>query len=528
MPSVMTKVLLESEFATLVKSLASSPTRNDSLLDLLREDHPYYDQRSAAAVVRMRGWVLLALARSPLPDKALLYVLEELDTGIDSYLVAAAARALRAYPIPHASFAPFVLRAITNIRYQDEPLVLERYGEYAESLTGTSPLGELLATLVWLGSQAQSVRAEIKALRTPPAGLAGRWWPALDGLLKRLPENNVPLASDSQACCELPSGLRHVFPWPRYRAEAVESIIFEDHTGVRLTFQECFSGQPSIVVFFYTRCDNPLKCSLTITKLARVQKLLEERKLSEQIRTAAITYDPSFDLPERLRVYGQDRSLTMNPQHRMLRVMEGNNALHEYFKLKLNFIESLVNRHRIEIYVLNADGQIAYSFERLHWDEVELVARANEVLEEQNIKPLTHSAKPSGGWRDTLPVLGTLASLVVAIFPKCPLCWAAYLSMFGIAGLEQIPYSPWLQPLLVVVVLINLASIWLRERTAGGFAGFYLATLGALAIFASKLPFDWKALAWWGVGLTLAGSLISVLRLSVLRLSLLLIQRKLR
>ena len=180
MPSVMTKVLLESEFAALVESLASSPTRNDSLLDLLREDHPYYDQRSAVAVVRMRGWVLLALARSPLPDKALLYVLEELDTGVDPYLVAAAARALRAYPNPHASFAPFVLRAITNIRYQDEPLVLERYGEYAESPIGTSPLSELLATLAWLGPHAQNVRAEIKALRTPPAGLANKWWPALD------------------------------------------------------------------------------------------------------------------------------------------------------------------------------------------------------------------------------------------------------------------------------------------------------------------------------------------------------------
>ena len=52
-------------------------------------------ERGAAAIVRMRGWVLLAMARAGVSDAALVFVLEELDTGIDPYLVAAAARALR-------------------------------------------------------------------------------------------------------------------------------------------------------------------------------------------------------------------------------------------------------------------------------------------------------------------------------------------------------------------------------------------------------------------------------------------------
>ena len=40
-----------------------------------------------------------------------------------------------------------------------------------------------------------------------------------------------------------------------------------------MTFKDFFHGQPSIVVFFYTRCDNPMKCSLTVAKLARVQAI---------------------------------------------------------------------------------------------------------------------------------------------------------------------------------------------------------------------------------------------------------------
>src|SRR5512132_2588081 len=108
----------ESRFAALVDALATDPDRHTQLIELLREDHPLYDGRGAAATVRMRGWVLLALTRVGVSDAALLFVLEELDTGADAYLVAAAARALRCYPRPTEGFAPFIMRAITNIRYR--------------------------------------------------------------------------------------------------------------------------------------------------------------------------------------------------------------------------------------------------------------------------------------------------------------------------------------------------------------------------------------------------------------------------
>ena len=112
----------EEQFAALVDALAARPDRREQLTDLLRESHPIYDQRGTAATVRMRGWILLALARVGVSDAQLLFVLEELDTGADAYLVAAAARALRSYPSPAAAFAPFVMRAINNIRYHDEPV----------------------------------------------------------------------------------------------------------------------------------------------------------------------------------------------------------------------------------------------------------------------------------------------------------------------------------------------------------------------------------------------------------------------
>src|SRR6185436_13878044 len=161
---VTTKVPSESEFADLVESLAADPNRRQQLAGLLREDHPFYDQRGAATIIEMRGWVLLALARTEISDAELLFLLEELDTGVDPYLVAAAARALRSYPNPNSALAPFVLRALNQIRYHDDPVSFQAYGDYATSSSGTSPVCELLATSAWLGPHARGVLPEIEAI----------------------------------------------------------------------------------------------------------------------------------------------------------------------------------------------------------------------------------------------------------------------------------------------------------------------------------------------------------------------------
>ncbi|HKI00765.1 MAG TPA: SCO family protein [Thermoanaerobaculia bacterium] len=499
--------LSEPEFAELIDALAADPHRRGQLTELLREDHPLYDQRGTAATVRMRGWILLALARAEVPDAALLFVLEEFDTGTDAYLLAAAACALRSYPSPNAAFAPFVLRAIANIRSFDDPVSFESYGEYALSSTGTSPVRELLATLAWLGPHARGVLPEVEALRTEPGGLAKKLRTDVDRAVEAI--RGAGPAPGPGACCVLPAGLGHALSWTlgsRGASEPVEKTVLEDHQGESITFQELFRGHPSIVVFFYTRCDNPLKCSLTVTRLAGVQKLLTARGLDEQIHTAAITYDPAFDLPERLRRYGQNRGVLLNARNRMLRAIEGLDAIRSHFKLGVNFIESLVNRHRIEVYVLDAQGRIAASFERIHWDEQQVVDRAVEVLEAKS-----EEAAPAVRGKAASSAAGTLASLAVAFFPKCPVCWAAYLSFFGVAGLERIPYSPWLQPVLAAVMLINLASLWLRGRSTGRMSGFYLAGTGALAIIVSKTGPGWENAALWGGALTLAGSLLGAL-----------------
>ena len=73
----------------------------------------------------------------------------------------------------------------------------------------------------------------------------------------------------------------------------------------------------------------------------------------------------------------------MNAHHRLLRATDGMDLLCAHFKLGVNFIESLVNRHRVEAYILDVEGRVAVSFERIHLDEQQIVTRAIEVLKEK-------------------------------------------------------------------------------------------------------------------------------------------------
>lgn len=498
----------EEQFAKMVDALSADSGRPELLADLLRENHPAYDQRSAAAIVRMRGWVLLALARTGVSDRELPFVLEELVAGTDAYLTAAATRALRSYAQPNAALAPFVMHALANI--SDEPLSFENYGEYATSSTDTTAVRELLAALAWLGATARNILPELTSLRAEPGRFSKSLAAEVDRIIAAIDLATPKNEEETSPCCTLPLRLGQRLRTFQNRPahELADSIVFEDQHGKPLRFQEFFRGRPSIVVFFYTRCDNPWKCSLTVSKLARVQQLLRQRGVDDQIQAAAITYDPGFDGPQQLLGYGQDRGINFDARNRMLRTTQGFAALREYFNLGVNFIGSLVNRHRIELYILDRQARIAASFERLHWDESQVVDRAVELLQDDAASPRAPRSRLSEPKVAATTITGTLASLAWAFFPKCPMCWAAYLSVFGIAGIEKIFSSSKMQVVLVGMMLINIVSVWFRGRATRRMSGFYLVCAGVVTIILGKAA-AWDQAAVAGVLLTVTGSLWS-------------------
>ncbi len=543
----------ELQFSKMVDELKNSPATCERLTELLHEDNPIYDQRGTAATTRMRGWVLLALGQQPLSERALLFVFEELDNGRDAYLVAAAARSLRNGASPAPFIAPFLIRALANIQFHDDFVRLDRYGGYAASQEDTAEnsaalttaVDELLAALRWLGSGVIQVLPAIEALLADNAkggGALSRTQLEELRIILASAGGSATVAEPDRDCCTLPfviGGFREWLPVVGTDEKEIGSVVFEDQDGKRITFHEFFHGHPSVVAFFYSRCTNPFKCSLTVAKLARLQKLLVDRQMSGQIRTAAITYDPAFDLAERLHGYGTSRGVRMDTGNRLLRPVEGIEPLRKYFGLGVNFIGSLINRHRVEVYVLDAHGNIAASFERIQWDENEVLDSAATLLASGHGNRALAGAKGNEGvypgpvdnepavrlpfmasrrrssvkhpagdsaLSSTLPIL----ALAAALFPKCPVCWAAYLSVFGIASLERLPYSPWLLPLLAGLMVVNLASLWLQRRAQKRMAGFYLAAAGTFTIVGPGISLELEYASLAGVLLTLAGSLLGV------------------
>jgi protein SCO1/2 len=370
----------EQEFAELVDR-ARRELDSQLLVELLPERIPVYRDRSANTVNRMRGYLLAAFESAGLPEEALPYVFEELESGRGAYLVAAAARALRGRASRSSDALPFLLKAIDNIKYADDAVSFDSYRPSWPVAGHTTALNEIAVTVAWLGSEATSALPALRSLLEEPGVLPEAARAKLESVVSGLGVGGSRCAVTAPSpCCThhaeaAPPVLHEIHP----RTEVLADMELEDQDGARVTFGEFFTGKPSVVAFFYTRCDNPNKCSLTITKLGRLQRRLAELGLDGQIHTAAITYDPEYDLPTRLRAYGENRGVVFTPSDRLFRTRGALAPVQDYFELGVSFGETLVNRHRIELFLLDQRGRLAGAFTRMQWDVEEVLAQVASI-----------------------------------------------------------------------------------------------------------------------------------------------------
>lgn len=485
----------EERIAEWVDGAHPSEEHRAALVKLLPEQNPLYSGRSTNETTRIRGYILARFEKTGLPEEALPYVLEELESGQEAYLVAAAARALRGMESPNPQTVPFLLKAIRNVRYTDDAVSFESYKPRWPLAHHTTALMEILKTFAWLGPQAKSALRELEKLNVErSAELSAPARAELRHALERIGEGE-----GETDCCALPFRFKRSISGKRRDAGPVAAIPLEDQDGSPLAFGDFFTGKPSIVVFFYSRCDNNNKCSLTITKLARLQQALETRGLAGRLRLAAFTYDPLYDLPPRLRAFGANRGMTFGEDVRLFRTRNGFEELREYFDLGVSFGPATVNRHRIEVYLLDERGRIAASIARLQWEVEEVLDLAETLLRLR--RPVVASS-----------VLSVLPPLAIALLPKCPLCWAAYLSVLGLGGLQSLPYRPLLLPVLISLVLLHLVSVFRRSRQTGRTAAFLLSAAGMAALLAGSVLWSLPEVSLSGVVLMFAGSLMNSFR----------------
>lgn len=491
----------ENQFAEWIDQASANQSRH--LADLLYERHPVYEGRSTNVMLRMRGYGMARFEQIGLPSTALPYVIEALESSFDPYMVAAAAKALRGMKQPHPQTTGYLIKAIYNIWQHDQPISFSQYHVQWPLKTYSTALIEIFTTFKWMGSYAQEFLVDLELILID----FGHHLNSNSRL--HLTEAIEAVKNDDRVvkagCCDVHLNIQSDRSSKKQYidAKSFPDLILEDQQGEQFHWEDFFEGKPTLLAFFYTRCMNPRKCTLTIQKLASIQSMLNEQKLSDKIKVAAITYDPAHDTAGALKIYGLGRKFLFDENNKMFRVSYEFNSVVSAFDLGVNFNESLVNQHRIELFLLDKDGHPIKKFVRLQWDPQVVVQELERHLGQSNYK-----------WRTTIKRIGTtwgstLLTLLIAFFPKCAFCWAAYLSLLGIASIGSIPYSPLLFPLLCVFLAVHLWFLSRRAAHKRQWTPFLLTLLGILLLILCGPILQVNEIKYLGMFFMICGSLLS-------------------
>jgi protein SCO1 len=364
-------VALPDAFAAVDRLRASHD--QDALVGLLAEQSPVYAGRGTGETERLRGYILASFETAGLPASALPFVIEELEIGLNPYPVAAAAKAVRgALELPERITA-LLLEAIDRTRTCDDVVCFDRGAGPGKEISQTTALMELFRTLAWLGPTAHEAEAPLKAmLKRRPAGFSAPVAAEIETALAAV----SGAGQLARAHCCGGSGAPIAF---KPRAETpigfdIRTVQLQDQDGAVFSFGDFFLGRPAVLTFFYTRCMNPNKCSLTITKLARLQQRLAAEGSHGRFSVASISYDPAFDLPCRLRAYGEARGMAFDDRNRMLRTTGPFEPLQRWLDLGVGFGSTTVNQHRLDIFVLDERATPTATISRVQWDEDDIVS----------------------------------------------------------------------------------------------------------------------------------------------------------
>lgn len=103
--------------------------------------------------------------------------------------------------------------------------------------------------------------------------------------------------------------------------------------------------------------------------------------------------------------------------------------------------------------------------------------------------PATARAKQGG------TVWLTVSSALLAIAPKCPICFLAYFGVFGVASTTASQYRAWILPLTVVSLALTVGALTFQSRGKHGRVPAVLGLMAAVLILVGKFVIENQAVA---------------------------------
>jgi len=160
------------------------------------------------------------------------------------------------------------------------------------------------------------------------------------------------------------------------------NIAFRDHDG-RAGVIGNLLDKPAVVTFFYTRCQNSRKCSMAVSRLAALQRRLEQEGLAGRVRLLAISYEPQFDTPERILRYATDRGLRLGENALAIQLdSERNQQLVDELEAPASYNAGWINTHGVQLSLLDGNGRLVRQYHTLMWDNDQVLNDLRAILAE--------------------------------------------------------------------------------------------------------------------------------------------------
>jgi protein SCO1/2 len=158
---------------------------------------------------------------------------------------------------------------------------------------------------------------------------------------------------------------------------------FTDQSGQKGQLAD-FRGRPMMISFFYSRCENRLKCPATVAKFAELQRSLESAGLNEHATLLMVSYEPQYDTPGRLLSYAKSHGMKCDDHCRMIQLEQKSMpGVVEDLDVPVNFNSGWVNIHGVALYLVDQNGQLARKYHTLLWDNQTVMADLTKLLKEQ-------------------------------------------------------------------------------------------------------------------------------------------------
>ncbi|MBC7912842.1 MAG: SCO family protein [Pyrinomonadaceae bacterium] len=372
----------------------------DAISIKLIENDPIYYGRGPKEVERIRGYMLASLSEIGTNEKVKSIVGTELAYGYHPYLVAAAART--AGTIKNNSELIPLLTKYLDDGYKDDFVDLDHYGNNWPLKAPTSVRLEVIKSLGKIG--ASDTEVALKGLSEITENNQKYFFSLDSSLYKQakiainlikntnqiadFPQSSLPASSiNSHACCSTESAssmTNTIWINSDKRSLQMKDIKAVDQNGNDFKFSNAL-GKPFALTFFYTRCDNPNKCSATIEHFARLQQSLRKEGLGNKVDLFGITLEPSYDIPIQLSAYGKDRGMDFDDNSKFLTIgnMEHEGLISDLGVL-VSYGKGLVNNHGSQLYIFDKKGRVAKIYDNRVWEDQSVIEDFADLLKEND------------------------------------------------------------------------------------------------------------------------------------------------